>query len=118
MAFGSECFKLCNGVYAWGYGEDTLNHGLDVCQRPSLCLQTAGNRRVVMFPIDGLVSYLRSCNQGQDVSYAQVMDFIQQAQPNQMAAYLKMNPDGVCHGLLMQGSLAYVPPGWVLAEKA
>ena len=105
-------------IYAWGYGEDMTNVSLDVGQLPSLRVQTVGHRWVLMFPLESVNTYLRSCRQGSRVSYKEILDFFHNLQPSQMAAYLSVCPDGVMQSLLYKGTVAYVPPGWILAEKA
>ena len=109
---------LVQNIFAWGYGEDMINVSLDVAQLPSFRVQTLGHRWVLMFPLESVNTYLRSCRQGSRVSYKEILEFFQNLQPSQMAAYLSVCPDGVMQSLLYKGTVAYLPPGWILAEKA
>ena len=102
----------------FAYGEEMMSFGLDTFQLPSLRVQTAGHRSAVIVALDKLCSYLKSAKKGENVSYAEVLEFLQSAQPTTIAAFLAAHPDAMCHCLLSKGSLAFVPGGWLLQEKA
>ena len=108
------------GVQIWGYGEEMTSYGFDNMQLPSIRIQTQGHRHSIMFPVEKVVQYIKSCRRGERVSYKDVMDFVQTVQPASLASYLSMFPDSdaLCHVLLTKGSLSYVPAGWLLQEKA
>ena len=92
--------------------------GLDVSQLPTLRVQTQGHRLAVMMPLDSICSYLRSCKRGERVFYKDVVDFLTSLQPSTCASYLSMHAEGLYHALLAKDSVAYVPPAFILAEKA
>ena len=106
------------GVQIWGYGEEMISHGLDSFQLPSLRCQTMGHRSVVMVALDKLASYLKVCRKGEAPNYKDMLQFVQTAQPSSLAAFLSAHPDGLCHVLLTKQMMAYLPPGWMLQEKA
>lgn len=110
-----QCFT---GVQAFGYGEEMSSFGLDANQLPSLRIQTQGHRAVIMMALDKVSSYLKVCKKGEAVTYTDVMDFVQGAQPSTMASFLGMHSDGLCHALLPKNTIAYLPPAWLLQEKA
>ena len=107
------------GVQTFGYGEEMTSYGFDNLQLPSLRIQTQGHRRVIMFPVEKLVQYVKACRRGERATYRDVLDFVQNMQPSSLASYFTMFPeDSICHALLSKGSLSYVPAGWMLQEKA
>ena len=69
----------------FAYGEEMMSFGLDTFQLPSLRVQTAGHRSAVMVALDKLCSYLKSAKKGENVSYAEVLEFLQSAQPTTIA---------------------------------
>ena len=98
-------------VVTFGYGEDMMSFGLDTFQLPSLRVQTVGHRVVVMVALDKLCSFLKAAKKGENVSYSEVLDFLQTAQPTTIAAFLAVHPDAMCHCLLSKNTLAFVPGG-------
>ena len=94
------------------------NLSVDVAQLPSLRVQTQGHRWALMFPLASLSKYMKSCKQGGSCSYKEILEFLNTMQPSTMASFLGMCPEGVMISLLYKGTVAYVPPAWILAEKA
>ena len=111
-------YDAVRGLQAWAYGEDMVSSGLDNLQLPSVRMQTLGHRHVIMLPIEKLSLYLQSCQQGKRVSYKDVLNFASSMQPQTVASFLGMFPGSLHHALLAKNTLAYVPPAWMLMEKA
>ena len=111
-------FTAADSLAVFGYGEDMQQHGLETLQLPSLRWQVQGHRHVIMMPLEAVVSYLKSCRKGERVHHKDVVEFVSAAQPSSLASFLSFHPDALCHALLGQNSVAYLPPGWILAEKA
>ncbi|CAE7909469.1 unnamed protein product [Symbiodinium microadriaticum] len=110
-------FTAADSLAVFGYGEDMQQHGLETLQLPSLRWQVQGHRHVIMMPLEAVVSYLKSCRKGERVHHKDVVEFVSAAQPSSLASFLSFHPDALCHALLGQNSVAYLPPGWILAEK-
>ncbi|CAE7220555.1 unnamed protein product [Symbiodinium necroappetens] len=110
-------FTAADSLAVFGYGEDMQQHGLETLQLPSLRWQVQGHRHVIMMPLEAVVSYLKSCRKGERVHHKDVVQFVSTAQPSSLASFLSFHPDALCHALLGQNSVAYLPPGWILAEK-
>ena len=68
--------------------------------------------------LEKVVLFLKGNKRGEKVSWTEVLEFVKEAQPSTIAALLSVYPHSVMTSLLLAPCAAYVPPGWLLQEKA
>ena len=113
-----ELSKAAQGLHGFGYGADMCSVGLDMLQTPSLRVVTQGHRWTLLLPLEAIAGFLKSMKKGEKATFHDVMAWLHALQPSNIAAFLSVYPDSIYHGLLWKDSIAYVPPAWILAEKA